>query len=981
MSDDTNQPGNGTPEAGTTVQEIRQNDIPFPIESIMHNAYLQYSLSVNIGRAIPDVRDGCKVGNRRILFAMRQLGFFKSHSYEKCAKVVGEVIGNYHPHGDMAVYDTLVRMAQDFSMRAPLIDGHGNFGTIDGDQAAAYRYTECRMERLAEELLADLDKDTVDMRPTFDEKAMEPTVLPAKFPNLLVNGTSGIGVGMATSIPPHNLGEAIDAVIAVIDNPMITVRELMTRIPGPDFPTGGIIVGMRSIVSLYETGRGTIKLRGKANIEEKNGKERIIITEIPYGIYKEVMVAKIAELVNDKRITGISDIKDVTSDRVGIRIEIDIKRGAIASVVLNQLYALTPLMSTVGCQFLVVDRNRPRTMNLKQVLEAYIDHREEVITRRLNYELAEAQKRQHIVEGLMIAQANIDEVVHIIRKSPNREEAGKQLIARFNLSDIQAKAILEMRLYQLTNLAVDELTAEHDALAKRISEIQDILASREKIMNVVKTELIEVKMKYANARRTLIMAAEHEANLEDMFAREICVIPVSASGYIKRVAASNYEAQSRGGKGVKGMRTKDEDFVEMLLTCCTHDSILFFTNKGLVHQLKAYEIPESSRDGQGKAVVNLLQLENDERIRAMIPIASLTIPGLYVVMVTRKGIIKKTALAAFKNLRKRGLIAILLEEGDDLIEAKLTNGKQEIMLSSAHGMACRFLETQIRPSGRSSRGVRGMKLDGRNGEEPSEIVAMSIVEADDELLVITARGMGKRSAIGASGVAPEDISLEDAPPPAEGDEATEEEAIDVDAVDVDAVETLEAEDETEEQDGDEAAAENADGAEAGAAVHGGYRLTRRGTKGVTSIKLRGGDRVVAALQIPRGADPEILITTVQGLMVRVHVKDVRQTGRATSGVIVMRLNEGDSVASAAVIDELSPEEIAANQAKRDELESIAKQEAAFKEKYGKGDAQSQADAEEGEDEELEEGNEGAEGAEGNEAAEGGEPESEPPAGN
>lgn len=898
MSDD-NSKNNLPPDdlAAQAKADISRNDIPFAIEDIMHRAYLQYSLSVNVGRAIPDVRDGLKVGNRRILYAMRQLGFTKSHSYSKCAKVVGDVIGNYHPHGDAAVYDTLVRMGQDFSMRCPLIDGQGNFGSIDGDPPAAYRYTECRMERLAEEMLADLDKDTVDMRPTFDEKMMEPVVLPARFPNLLVNGATGIGVGMATNIPPHNLGETIDATVAVIDNPLITVRELMRYLPGPDFPTGGSIQGIRSIISLYETGRGSVRLRGKAAIEEKNGREQIIVTEIPFAVNKEALVLKIADLVNEKRIVGISGIEDLSSDRVGIRIVIDIKRGAIASVVLNQLYSMTPLETSMGAQLLVVDRGRPRTLNLKQVLEAYIDHREEVITRRTQYELNKAEERDHIVQGLMIAQANIDEVVRIIRQSANRDEASRVLIERFTLSDRQARAILDMRLYQLTNLAVDELRAEHEELSRRIAHLRELLANRNMIMDVVKDELLEVKAKYADPRRTLIVPQESELLMEDLIAREICVVPISASGYIKRVPADSYEAQNRGGKGVRGMKTKEDDHVEMLLTCCTHDTILFFTNKGLMHWLKAYDLPEGGRDSQGKALVNLLELQQDEKVRAMIPVTEVDVEGLYIVMATRNGTVKKTELRAFRSMRRKGIIAITLVEGDDLIDAQLTDGKQEILLSSAHGMACRFRETDLRPTGRGAVGVRGMNLKGSGTTPDSEIVAMSIVVPEDELLVITANGMGKRTPIGAT---PQDT----------GNADTDDNGVDADAV-------------------ENGVEEETNGEEVVESSSRRYRLTRRGAKGVVSIKLRPGDRVVAALQVAPDSNEEVLITSVQGQMVRLQVDDVRQTGRAAYGVIVMRLNEGDEVASATLIDELSEEEIAANQAKKAELEELAAREAEF----------------------------------------------------
>lgn len=933
MSDDLNKTPVPPAEATVTSESISKNDIPYAIEDIMHNAYLQYSLSVNVGRAIPDVRDGLKVGNRRILYAMRQLGFTKSHAYSKCAKVVGEVIANYHPHGDQAVYDTLVRMAQDFSMRYPLVDGQGNFGSIDGDAAAAYRYTECRMERLTEELLADLEKETVDMRATFDEKTLEPSVLPARFPNLLVNGATGIGVGMATSIPPHNLGEVIDATVAIIDQPGISIGELMHYLPGPDFPTGGIIQGIRSIVSLYQTGRGSVRIRGKATIEEKNGREQIIITEIPYALNKENLVLKIADLVNEKRITGISGLEDLSSSRVGIRIVIDVKKGAIASVVLNQLYSMTPLESVMGAQLLVVDRNRPRTLNLKQVLEAYIDHREEVITRRTRFELKKAEDRDHIVQGLLVAQANIDAVVRIIREAANRDEAAKALMQRFELSDRQVKAILEMRLYQLTNLAVDELRNEHDELSKRIDYLKSLLASRDLIMGVVREELIEVRNKYADARRTLIVPAEREIDMEDLIPRGICVVPLSATGYIKRVPADTYEAQNRGGKGVRGMRTKEEDYVEQLLTCCTHDFILFFTNKGLMHWLKAYELPEGGRDSQGKAVINLLQLQSDERIRAMLSVKEVDVEGVYVVMATRNGTVKKTELRAFKNLRKKGIIAINLEEGDDLIEVQLTDGQQELLLSSAEGRACRFLETDLRPTGRNSIGVRGMELRNHEGERVSEIVAMCVVEPEDDLLVITAQGMGKRTPIGgeSNGAV---IPADDAPNTEDNDAVIAADNEDTDA---------EADNGSENGTGKDSSSHR-------------YRRTRRGARGVISIRLREGDRVVAALQVIGDSDQEVLITSVQGQMVRLRVSEFRSTGRAAYGTIVMRLNEGDEVASATLIAELSEEEIAANKAKIAEEEEQAARKALFEANRAamlrNGNGEEDEDAEDEEDEDT-----------------------------
>jgi DNA gyrase subunit A len=844
--------------------DIRKNDLPSAIEDIMHNAYLQYSLSVNVGRAIPDVRDGLKPGNRRILYAMMRLGLFKNRSYTKCAKVVGEVIGNYHPHGDQAVYDTLVRMAQDFSMRNPLVDGQGNFGSIDGDAPAAYRYTECRLQRLSEELLADLDRDTVDMRLTFDEKNLEPTVLPAGFPNLLVNGSTGIGVGMATNIPPHNLGEVIDATVALIDNPRLSGRELMQHLPGPDFPTGACIVGVNPIIELYETGRGVIIVRGKATIEEEDGRERILISEIPYALNKEQLVAKIAELVNEKRIVGISALTDESSSRTGIRIVVEVKRGAMASVVLNQLYSLTPLETSFGAQFLVVDRNRPRTLNLRGLLQAYIDHRIEVVTRRTRFDLRKAEERAHIVSGLLIAVANIDEVVHIIRESRTRDLAAQALQARFGLSKAQTDAILEMRLHQLTGLAIDELQREHAELLGKIAYYQQLLASRALLLDVVKQELLAIRQHHADPRRTQILPAERDRNIEDLIEKGICAITISASGYIKRVPLETYRTQSRGGKGVIGMKTKAEDYVDLLLTACTHDHILFFTNKGLMHWLKAWEIPEGSRDSTGKAIVNLLQLAEGERVRAMISVEELDVPERYIIMATKRGTVKKSELRSFRNLRRRGIIAIDLEEGDDLIDARLTDGNQELLLSSASGMACRFKEGEIRCTGRDTMGVRGMELRDDAGALAGEIVAMTVVDTSSTLLTISAKGMGKRTPVG-TGIA-----------------------------------------------------------EADKDIVGGYRLTHRGGKGVIGMKLRAGDRVVAALQVTEG--DEILLTSVQGQMVRTAVEEIRVTGRSAQGVIVMRLDEDDEVSSVSLVDRLSDEELAENA--EDEAAELAAEAAA-----------------------------------------------------
>lgn len=861
------------------MSEITQRDYPVNIEDIMHTAYLQYSLSVNVGRAIPDVRDGLKPCNRRILYAMRQLGLTKAHSYTKSAKVVGEVIGKYHPHGDASVYDTMVRMAQDFSMRMPLVDGQGNFGSIDGDPAAAYRYTECRMERLAEELLSDIDKETVNMIPTFDEDTVEPEVLPSKFPNLLVNGSMGIGVGMATNIPPHNLGEVIDATVHLLENPKSTPSELMRFMPGPDFPTGGILCGLDPIRSLYETGHGVLKVRARAEIVEKDGgREQIIVTEIPYAVNKEMLVKKIADLVNEKKITGISGLRDETSRRVGIRIVIDVKRGAMGSVVLNQLYAHTQMESAFGCTLLVVDHNRPRTFNLAQLLQAYIDHRLEVVTRRTQFELAKAEARAHILEGLLIAVANIDEVVKIIRESRTKEAAGEALSARFNLSKLQVNAILEMRLHQLTGLAIEDLQREYDEIKRLIEYLKGLLASRELRLGVIKTELLEVREKFADKRRTEITYDEGDLNIADLIPRHSCVITVSNTGYIKRVPADTYRTQHRGGKGIIGMETKEEDHVEHLFNADSHDLIFFFTDKGYMYWLNVYEIPEGVRTGKGKAIVNLIKVEPGEQIEAMLTLDRdmLESEDRYIVMSTKNGVIKKTALSDFKNLRNMGLKAIIIEDGDELIGAEIANRGDEIILSTSKGMACRFFERDVRRTGRSSRGVTGIrfKLAG------DFIVGMEVVPASGEYAG-----------------------------PDEGDDTAAPEESDsvAQAEDIDEVE------EEAEGDGDEDGeiAEEAGRPQLLVVTDGGlgkrsyvdsYRLTRRGAKGVKSVNLREGECVVAAIQVKHG--DELIITTEEGQLVRIPVDEVRIVGRASKGVKIMDLGKRDRITGVARIVEV-----------------------------------------------------------------------------
>lgn len=859
---------------------IEKRDFPVNIEDIMHTAYLQYSLSVNVGRAIPDVRDGLKPCNRRILYAMRQLGLMKSRPHMKSARVVGEVIGKYHPHGDFSVYDTLVRMAQDFSMRMPLIDGQGNFGSIDGDPPAAYRYTECRMERFTEELLSDIDKDTVNMIPTFDENTTEPEVLPAKFPNLLVNGSMGIGVGMATNIPPHNLGEVIDATIHLLENPSASVRDLMKFLPGPDFPTGAIICGLDPIRSLYETGHGVIKVRAKAEIIEQNGKEIIIVKEIPYAVNKEMMVKKIAELVKDKKITGISDLRDETSLRTGIRIVIEIKRGAMASVVLNQLYAHTQMESILGCQLLVVDHNRPRTMNLAQILQAFVDHRLEVVTRRTQFELNKAEARAHIVNGLLIAVQNIDEVVKIIRESRTREEAGAALMARFGLSKIQVAAILDMRLHQLTGLAIEDLQKEYDELMKLIEYLRSLLASRELRLGVIKDELADVRNRYADPRRTEITYDEGDINYADLIPRHSCVITVSNTGYIKRVPADTYRTQHRGGVGIIGMETKDEDHVEHLFNADSHDLIFFFTDRGFMYWLNVYDIPEGARTGKGKAIVNLIKIEPGEQIRAMLTLKKdmFEQENLSIVMATKRGVIKKTALKEFRHLRNLGLRAIVIEEGDDLIGAEIADGASEIILSTAKGMACRFVETDVRTMGRATRGVTGIRFKLAD----DEIVSMEVVPAS-----------------GAVSELPEvDEAAVEAEEPAEAPEAEPAETADGEDVASDEEEIVD--------DGRPQLLVVTSGGMGKRSYVDHYRLTRRGAKGVKNLNLRPGEVVIAALRVKHG--DELILTTERGQVSRIPVDEIRIVGRASMGVRIMDLRKGDKVTGATIVVEVEANE-------------------------------------------------------------------------
>ncbi len=719
-------------------QEIKSQ---INIEQEMKTAYLDYSMSVIVGRALPDVRDGLKPVHRRILYAMFREGLLHNKKYSKSAGVVGEVLKKYHPHGDSAVYDTMVRMAQDFNMRYPLVDGQGNFGSVDGDPAAAYRYTEARLTKLAEELLADIDKETVDFVPNFDDTTVEPSVLPTRVPNLLINGSAGIAVGMATNIPPHNLSEVVDGLVMMIDNPEVTIPELMTAIKGPDFPTAGFIHGYEGIKQAYTTGRGIIQMRARATIEEGKGdRESIIVTELPYQVNKARLLERIAELVQEKKITGISEIRD-ESDREGMRIAIDLKKGEISTVVLNQLFKHTAMQSTFGVIMLALVNNQPRVLNLKKLLSNFIQHRREVVVRRTKYDLKKAEERAHILLGLKIALDNLDAVIALIKASANPEEAKTGLVREFKLSEIQAQAILEMRLQRLTGLERDKIIAEYEEVLKEIARLSEILASDALVMKIIRDELLAIKQEYGDPRRTEIVAETSEIDIEDLIKDEDMVITISHAGYIKRNPLTTYRAQKRGGKGKIGMETKEADFVERLFTATAHSYILFFTNKGRVYWLKVHQIPEASRQAKGKAIVNLIQISQDERVTAALPVREFT-PGHFILMATKKGIIKKTELESYSHPRPSGIIAITLEESDELISAEVTDGKRDVFLGTRDGLSIRFTETDVREIGRTGKGVIGIRLD-----EGNDVVGMEIVRDNSTILTVTENGYGKRSTL------------------------------------------------------------------------------------------------------------------------------------------------------------------------------------------------------------------------------------------
>lgn len=846
------------------MSDLAKEITPVNIEDELRGSYLDYAMSVIVGRALPDVRDGLKPVHRRVLFAMDVLGNDWNKPYKKSARVVGDVIGKYHPHGDSAVYDTIVRMAQPFSLRYMLVDGQGNFGSIDGDSAAAMRYTEVRMAKIAHELLADLDKETVDYVPNYDGTEQIPAVLPTKIPNLLVNGSSGIAVGMATNIPPHNLTEVVNGCLAFIENEEITIDELMNYIPGPDFPTAALISGRKGIVDAYKTGRGKVYMRSKANIEaDKNGKETIIVTEIPYQVNKARLIEKIAELVKDKKVEGISALRD-ESDKDGMRIVIECKRDAVGEVVLNNLYSLTQLQTTFGINMVALDNGQPKLFNLKEMLKCFVDHRREVVTRRTIFELRKARDRAHILEGLALALANIDEIIELIKNAPTPAEAKEGLISRgwdlgnvasmleragtdaarpdwlepefgiregkYFLTEQQAQAILELRLHRLTGLEHEKILDEYKALLDEIAELMHILASTERLMEVIRDELVMVRDMYGDERRTEIGAAIHDIDMEDLITQEDVVVTLSREGYVKYQILSDYEAQRRGGKGKSATKMKDEDFIERLLVANTHDNILCFSTRGKAYSLKAFQLPQASRTARGKPIVNILPLEEGERITAILPVSEYS-EDKFIFMATGDGTVKKTSLDQFAKVRANGLIAVNLREDDSLIGVDITDGSSEIMLFSKAGKVVRFNEEQVRGMGRTASGVRGMKLSGED-----QVVSLIVPSNEGDILTVTQNGYGKRTVLSE------------------------------------------------------------------------YPAKSRATQGVVSIKVseRNGS-VVGAVQAEDG--DEFMMITDAGTLVRTRVSEVSQVGRNTQGVTLIRTSENENVVALQRIDEVEEAEI------------------------------------------------------------------------
>ncbi len=717
------------------------------IEEQMKSAYIDYSMSVIVSRALPDVRDGLKPVHRRVLFGMNELGTLSNRPHKKSARIVGEVMGKFHPHGDSSIYFTMVRMAQEWSLRYPLVDGQGNFGSVDGDSPAAMRYTEARLSRIGEETLADLDKNTVDFQPNFDESLQEPTVLPTRLPNLLVNGTSGIAVGMATNMPPHNLSDTVDAIVAYITNPEIQIDELIRIIKAPDFPTGGIIYGYQGVKDAYETGKGRIVIRGKAHIENEGGREKIIVTEIPYMVNRAEMIQKTADLINEKKLEGISNVND-ESDREGMRVVYDLKKDAMSNVVLNNLYKFTPLQTSFSVNNIALVHGRPRTLNLKDLIRYFVEHRHDVVTRRTQYELEQAEKRAHILEGLIIASDNIDEVIAIIRSSKTPDEARERLMERFGLSEIQSRAIVEMRLRQLTGLEQEKLHAEYENIMKQIEYLREVLANDHLLMGIIKDELLEMKARYGDARRTDIEHNAEDFNPEDFYADEDMIITISHLGYIKRTPLSDFKTQGRGGIGSKGGATRDEDFIEHMFVASMHSTLLLFTKNGKCYWLKVYQIPEGSRTSKGRAIQNILNISGEDKVLAYIKVKTLDdrdfINNNFIILATKKGVIKKTTLEAYSRPRLNGVNAITIREDDELLEARRTSGRHEIMIAVKTGKAIRFNESIVRPIGRTATGVKGVTL----GNEADEVIGMICVnDADDDVLVLSENGYGKRSSL------------------------------------------------------------------------------------------------------------------------------------------------------------------------------------------------------------------------------------------
>ena len=813
------------------MDQVKQNIIPIAIEDTMKNAFIDYSMSVIIGRALPDVRDGLKPVHRRILYAMNDMGLLPNKPFKKSARLVGEVLGKYHPHGDSSVYEAMVRMTQDFSLRYPLVQGQGNFGSVDGDRAAAMRYTESKMAKLAAEMLTDIDKDTVSWRTNFDESLMEPEVLPARIPNLLLNGSSGIAVGMATNIPPHNLRELAKGIQMLIDNPDTEIDQLMDVIKGPDFPTGGIICGRSGIYQAYKTGRGSVITRARAEIEPfKENRERIRIFEIPYQVNKTMLLKAIVKLVNNKIISGISDLRD-ESDKDGMRIIVELKRGENAQIILNQLYKHTNLQTSFGCNMLSIIHGRPKILNLKEMLVEWIEHRKNVIINATRFDLNKAEKRAHILEGFKIALANIDAVISIIRNSSDRNSAREKLESEFTLTTIQANAILEMRLYQITSMESDKIESEYQELLKKIEYLKSLLADDEKIYAIIREDIGVMSDKYGDERRSHIEeGGEWDVNIEDLIADEACVITVSHSGYIKRVPTDTYKTQRRGGRGIAAMGTKDEDFVEHLYSALTHDTMMIFTSKGMLHWLKVYAIPEASRTSKGTSIANLLHIPSDEKISSIITVREFD-GERSIVMATENGTIKKTALSLFSNIRKKGIIAINIKENDRLIHAKILERENDIMLSTANGLSIRFHEAKVSRVGRTAAGVRGISL-----RKDDKVIGMDILKSSEgTLLVVCENGFGKRTA------------FED------------------------------------------------------------FRVTNRGGKGIITIKTseRNG-QVVSATSV--NDDDDVMFITLNGMMVRIHVKDIRVQGRNTQGVTVVNLKEADKLVSCTSIKNEESEE-------------------------------------------------------------------------